>query len=95
MGFHLEERLTIQRNVKGHTKSLIEVIQEMGNHFIDAIDDLLALDTRDILDESEVNTVRKLVNLGKEQYTKYYKYMIIERIHSIQLKIILSLYFAF
>ena len=94
MGFHHEENLTIQRNFKEYTNSLIEIIQELGNHFLDASDDLLALDTRDILDEYEVNTVRILLNLGKEQYTKYCKSMIIERIHSIQLKIILSLYFA-
>ena len=79
MGFHHEEGLSTQRNFKEHTYSLIEIIQELGNPLLDASDELLALATRDILDESVSNTVRILLNLGKEQYTLYCQDVIIER----------------
>jgi len=43
----------------------------------------LALDTHIVLDESVINTVKIIHNLGKEQYAKYYKDVIIDHTRSI------------
>ena len=37
------------------------------------LDELLALDTHNVLDESVVNAVQTVHSLGKDQYAKYYK----------------------
>ena len=58
-------------------------MNELGNPFLDDSDELLALDTRSVLDESVVNTVRTVYELGKDQYTKYHKEVIVDRTHSI------------
>ena len=49
-------------------KSLVGIIEEMGNPFMEQTEDLLILDTRDILDTSVGEAVRKVEALGKEQY---------------------------
>ena len=48
-------------------KTLSNVIEEMGNPFIDESDDLV-LDSRDLADPSVVNTMRNLKKTGQEQY---------------------------
>ena len=47
------------------------VIEEMGSPFLENSDDLMVLDTRDILDTSVGETVRKAESLGKEQYQTF------------------------
>lgn len=53
--------------------SLIAVIEEMGNPFLEKSNDLLVLDTRDIVDTSVGETVRKAEALGVEQYNNFVK----------------------
>ena len=48
-----------------------QVIRELGNPFLDDSEELLALDTRNNLDESVMNTVRTIHTLGKDQYDRY------------------------
>ena len=58
------------------------MINELGNPFLcDDSDELVALDTRNVLDESVVNTVRTVHSLGKDQYAKYCKEVITDCIH--------------
>jgi len=52
------------------------VLEEMGNPFLEHSQDLLVIDTRDIMDTQVVDTVRKIETLGKEQYSKF----VIERL---------------
>ena len=40
-----------------HVKSLVGVIEEMGNPFLEESKDLLRLDTRDIVDEAVVSSI--------------------------------------
>ena len=42
----------------------------MGNPFIEDIYHLFALDTKDIVSEDVINTVRAIMQLGQEQYNK-------------------------
>ena len=43
----------------------------MGNPFLEKTQDLLVLDTRDIMETPVAETVRKIESLGEEQYTKF------------------------
>ena len=52
-------------------KSLIAVIEDMGNPFLESSEDLMVLDTKDILDTSVGETVQTAESLGKEQYKAF------------------------
>ena len=82
-GFHHEEGFSMQKSFKEQVVSLIDVINEMGNPFLEDTDELLALDTRNILDQSVVNTVREVCDLGKLQYSRYCKEVISDLTRSI------------
>ena len=82
-GFHHDEGLSTQKTFQLHVLSLVEVINDMGNPFLDQSEDLLTLDTGNVLDESVVDTVRKIEDLGKEQFESYYKSVLIDHTRSI------------
>ena len=52
-------------------RALIAVFQDMGNPFLENTQDLLVLDTRDIIETPVAETVRKIESLDEEQYTKF------------------------
>ncbi len=68
---HHEEGFSSQKTFKEQAKNLIQSINEMGNPFLDETDELLALDTRNVINESVVNTVRTVEALGKQKYEAY------------------------
>ena len=80
---HREEGFSAQKIFKEQAASLTQVINELGNPFLDDSVELLALDTQNVMDESVVNTVRTVEGLGKDQYAKYCKQVITDRTHSI------------
>ena len=82
-GYHHVEGFPTQRSFKEHAKSLVQVIDELGNPFLHDSDELLALDKRNVLNESVVNTVRTVERLGKDQYAKYWKEVVTDRTCSI------------
>ena len=47
------------------------VLEEMGNPFLECNQDLLVIDTKDIMDAQVAETVRTIETLGEEQYTEY------------------------
>jgi len=63
-----EEGLWTQKAFKEQAQSLAEVIRETGNPFLYDNAQLLVLDSRDILNESVINTVRSVEKLGADQY---------------------------
>ena len=48
----------------------------MSNPFLDDPPELLMLDTRNVIDESVVNTVRTVESVGRDQYNTYHKSVI-------------------
>ena len=62
---HHEQHPGVQAAFQKDVKSLVAVIEEMGNPFLEKSEDLMVLDTRDILDTSVGETVRKAESLGK------------------------------
>jgi hypothetical protein len=80
---HHEEGFCTQKSFKEQAQHLVEAINEMGNPFLVDIPELLVLDTRDVIDDSVVKTVRTVEELGKEQYKAYHKSVIQDRSCSI------------
>jgi len=68
---HHEQHPGVQTSFMKVVKSLVAVIEEMGNPFLEQSQDLLVLDTRDILDPSVGESVRKAEKLGTKQYQSF------------------------
>ncbi len=84
--------LSTQKTFKLHILSLVEAIKDMGNPFLDQSGELnhfdqsgelLALDTGNVLNDSVVETVRTIEELGKEQFKSFYKSVLVDYTRSI------------
>ena len=73
----------MQQSFKSHVLSLVETIIDMGNSFVYQSNELFALHTGNVVDESVVETVRIIEQVGKQQFTRYHKSVLIDRTHSI------------
>ena len=67
---HHEKYTSVQTTFILEVASLTAVIEEMGNPFLEKSDDLLVLDTRNIMDSSVGDTVRRAEALGTQLYEK-------------------------
>ena len=70
---HHDQQPSVQDEFAKDVKSLVKVFEEMGNPFLERSEDLLVLDSRDIVDSSVVETVRKIEAIGEEQFKDYFK----------------------
>ena len=52
-------------------QSVIDSFEELGNPFMEKGKDLLAVDTKDIMNNDVVEAVKNVVKLGQEQYSSY------------------------
>lgn len=52
-------------------KALTDVMQEFGNPFIEETNDLMVLDTKEIMGELVVATVKTIETLGQQQYSQF------------------------
>ena len=68
---HHEQTRFAQKAFARDVKALTSVIQEMGNPFCENSTDLLVLDSRDLTDAAVIDTVRKIEELGQDQYDTY------------------------
>ncbi|KAK3702948.1 hypothetical protein QZH41_002861 [Actinostola sp. cb2023] len=80
---HHEQGPATQKNFQSNIKNLVTTISEMGNPFSDECPELVVLDTRNCADDSVVDTINTIEELGLRQYKKYVKDVIIERTASI------------
>ena len=64
---HDEEGMSKQKTCKEQVLALVQTINEMSNPFQDDTPELLMLDTRNVIDESVVKTVRTLEAVGRDQ----------------------------
>ena len=65
-----EEGFSSQKAFKQQVLALVQVIKEMGNPFLESSPELLALDSRDVVDQSVVDSVRSIETIGKDQFNK-------------------------
>ena len=69
-GLHHEQQPGVQSAFLKDVQSLTVVLQDMGNPFMEENNDLLVLDTKDIM-ASVAGTVRKVETISPEQYSKF------------------------
>ena len=75
---HHEEGLAAQKTFKRQVLDLVQAVNEFGNPFLENSPELLTLDTRNVMDESVIETVCTVESLGKEQYDKYCESVILK-----------------
>ena len=68
---HHEQHRRVQETFLKEVKSVVAVFENMGNPFLENSEDLMVLDTRDIMDASVGETVRNTEMLGKEQFEEF------------------------
>lgn len=68
---HHEQTRSSQALFVQHVQSLVEVVEEMGNPFLEGTQDLLRLDTRDVMDPAVVSSVCSAEKKGVEQYQTF------------------------
>ena len=68
---HHDQQPGVQAAFLKDVKALVAVLEEMGNPFLEHSQDLMAIDTRDIMDTQVAETVRKIETLGEEQYAAF------------------------
>ena len=83
MKYHHEEGFSTQSNFKEQAMTMADIIKDLGNPFSDNSDELIALETRNVMDATVVNTIRTLESLGQEQYQRYRQAVIIDQTQSI------------
>ncbi|XP_061580540.1 uncharacterized protein LOC133446517 [Cololabis saira] len=68
---HHEQKPAVQEAFRKQVRSLTAVIEEMGNPFLEESQDLLVLDTKDIMTTAVADTVRNVESLGAQQYKTF------------------------
>ena len=69
--YHHDQQPAVQTAFLKEVRALVTVLEEMGNPFLERSQDLLVIDTRDIMDTQVTETVRRIEALGEEQYTEF------------------------
>ena len=64
---HHDQQPGVQQNFLKDVTSLVTVIDDIGNPFLEKSHDLLVLDTKNIMDASGIETVRKIKSLGLDR----------------------------
>ena len=71
IGRHYEHTMAVQVTFASEVQALVEVIEDLGNPFMEESGDLLVLDTRDIADPTVVTTVRGIEKKGHDQFDSF------------------------
>ena len=78
-GRHHEHTMAVQVTFASEVQALVEVIEDLGNPFMEESGDLLVLDSRDIADPAIVTTVRGIEKKGHDQYDSFVTDRLVER----------------
>ena len=76
---HHEHTASTQVKFATEVGALGQVLEDMGNPFMEESEGHLVLDSRDVADPAIVQTVRDIENTGQDQYDKYMTERVIER----------------
>ena len=82
--YHHEQTKSNQVTFAQHVRGLVEVMEEMGNPFLEESKDLLQLDTRDIIDPAVAASIHQAEEVGQQQYDAYITDRLLERSVPIQ-----------
>ena len=81
---HHEETPSVQNTFARDVRSLLAVIEELGNPFEEDSHDLMVLDTKEIADPAVIETVRNAKQIGQDQFEALSKECIVDRTKSIE-----------
>ena len=81
---HHEETPSVQNTFARDVRSLVAVIEELGNPFEEDSQDLLVLDTKEIADPTVIETVRNAKQIVQYQFEAFSKECIVDRTKSIE-----------
>ena len=77
---HHEESVSFQRRFAKHVVDLTSEFEQLGNPFLfNESGELIQLDTKDVMGEEVVATVRTVNELGRTQHAQFRNMCIIER----------------
>ena len=76
---HHEQTKSTQVIFAQHVKGLVEVMEKMGNPFLEERKDLLRLDTRDIIDPTVAPSFFQAEEIGQQQYESFITDWLLDR----------------
>ena len=76
---HHDQTKSTQVIFAEHVKNLVQVMEEMGNPFLEESKDLLRVDTRDIVDSAVASAIYQAEEIGKKQYQTFVTERLLER----------------
>ena len=68
---HHDQEPSIQAQFASHVKAMVAVFEESGNPFNEDSQDLVVLDSKEVMGEKAVSTLREVEAVGQSQYEKY------------------------
>ena len=80
---HHQEGLGPQVAFQSQVQHFVAVIKAKGNPFCDHFSELVTLDTRKVLDSSVAESVKSITKVGEENYEKFRKNILEDRISTI------------
>ena len=80
---HHDQTASVQKTFKKDVCSLVSAIEDLGNPFEEDTEDLLVLHSKEIAGSSAVETVRKVLKIGEQQFRAFSEERLIKRTKSI------------
>lgn len=80
---HHDQAPSVQVSFAKDVRSLLSVMEDLGNPFKEESADLLVLDTKEIADHAAVETIQNVQRVGQEQFQAYVKQCLVDRSKSI------------
>ena len=77
---HHQEGHSMQLSFQKQVNSVVSVVQARGNPFCDDFPELVTIDSRKVLDLSVAHSIRNLQSIGKENFDKFAKDVLEDRI---------------
>ena len=71
---HHEQTDSVQRAFTKQVGTFCQVFEDHGNPFVESNKDLIVIDTRDIVDESVVETLKTINDIGKNNLIHLFSY---------------------
>ena len=68
---HHEETKSFQSRFGKHVNSFIECMEEFGNPFCEPSEELMTLDTKDIMDIKVYDTIKNIQSIGESKFSEY------------------------
>ena len=76
---HHEQKQGIQRAFAENVTSVVSTFEDLGNPFTENSQDLWAIHTRDVMDDSVVTTVQNVIELKETQFLTLFRERFIDR----------------